>query len=480
MNLNRPVFRMLSDEKCYEIHLKSLELLERVGMLVQDEKALSLLKEAGCFVSSDNRVKVPPSLIKKALSTVPERVVLCNRDGERVMFLESDKVYFGTGSDTPFTIDPFKRVRRKTVKEDVANWAKLCDALPNIDFVMSMGIASDVPSHSSYVHQFEAMVKSTRKPIVFTANNGEDIEVIYRIAVTVAGSEERLRERPFILLYAEPIEPLICSKMSMEKLLFCAERGIPALFAPGILTGGTAVVTSAGALVQANAEMLMGILISQLKREGAPMVYGGGIISMDMRSCIGAYSGPEQRARFCAMADMAHFYRLPVFDLAGASDSLEFDAQAGAEATFSLLLSALSGANLIHDVGYLESGLTSSGEMILFCDEIIDMVKRFLKGIEVNEETLAIDVMERVGPGGHFLQDEHTLRHFKDEIWHPRFLNRDRYEVWMEKGGIKLEDKLNKEVREILRKHQVPPLPDDVSKEISKIVSEYDKCGVKT
>ena len=250
-----PRIRILSDDQVREIHFTSLEILERTGVEVRNVRALEMLRKAGARVSGE-RVRMPSQLVKHAIDSAPERVVLSRRTGERVMALEEGRVFFGTGSETPNTIDVETRQRRPATGQDIENMARLCDALPNMDFAMTMGIANDAPRESAFLYGFIAMVSGTSKPVVFTAQDGEEMADIYEIAAAAAGGRESLRRRPFLIHYAEPISPLIHSPLGVEKLLFCAERHIPVAYVSGASAGATLPATVAGASAVANAECL--------------------------------------------------------------------------------------------------------------------------------------------------------------------------------------------------------------------------------
>ena len=464
-------FRPLTDDQIYKLHLASLDILERTGVSVQEQEARQLLLDAGAYPDQGDRVRIPAWLIKQALSTAPEQVVLYSRDGRPAMPMEADNVFFGTGSDTPNTIDPYTRRRRPPVKDDVRKIACFCDALAGIDFVMSMGIPSDVPTSVTYVHEFDAMISGTNKPVVFTANDNRDMRTIYEIAAVVAGDEQRLRERPFLLLYSEPISPLQHTRDGTEKLIFCADKGIPCVYVSGIMSGGNAPVTLAGAISMANAEVLSGLAISQLKRPGAPFIYGANVSVMDMRTAGYSYGAPEFSLANSIFAAMAHYYTLPVWGLAGAADSKTLDAQAAAEATFSILTAVLSGGNLVHDVGYLESGLTSCMEMILFGEEIINMSRRLAGGVALDENSLAANVIDQIGPGGNYIGCDHTLDNFRTAHWLPRFMDRRHYEAWHADGEPNMYDRLNAEVKSILETHTAAPLARDKATEIKRIIA---------
>ncbi|MGD8603283.1 MAG: trimethylamine methyltransferase family protein [Anaerolineales bacterium] len=468
-----PGIRVLSQDQLERIHQSTLELLRRTGVEVVVEEVRDLLVSAGCWMDG-NRVRIPPHLIDWALGTAPSRVVLCDRDGSPALELEGRKGYYGTGSDTPYVLDLDTGQRRQAVLQDVANVAHLVDALEHIDFLMCMGIASDVTGDLSDLYHFRAMLQNTVKPIVYTAWSRENLEDIIAMAEAVMGGAEALRRSPVCALYSEPISPLTHAKESCEKLLYIAGKGLPVVYTPGMMTGASAPVTLAGALVQANAELLSGLLICQLVREGAPMVYGGGLLSMDMSSGLISYAAPEFMLGMMALSEMGQYYRLPVFSFAGCSDSKIFDQQAGAEGAMWMLLSALSGGNLIHDVGYVESGLTASYEMIVAMDEVAGMVKRILRGVPVDDEMIGLDVIDVVGPGGHFLEQGHTLRHFRNN-WFPKLMHRGSRAAWDESGQKTLGMRAAERARELLKSHTPKALDNKVSEELEKIIQQAEK-----
>jgi len=468
-------FRALTDKQIQKLHLATLDILERTGVLVLNKEARKLLLDAGAWPGEGDRVRIPSWMIKDALARAPEKVVLHKRTGERTVPLEGDRVFFGTGSDTPNTIDPYARSRRRSVKEDTRKFALLCDYLPNFDFVMSMGIAEDAREGDSYVEEFESMLLGSSKPIVYTANGISDMEIIYEMATVVAGDKEALRQRPFLLHYAEPISPLVHSETGTGKLLFCAERHIPVVYVSGCMSGGTMPVTLSAAITVANAECLSGLLIAQLKSPGCPFIYGANVGTIDMRTCQYAYASPEHSLTNSIFADMAHYYKLPVWGLAGASDSKVFDEQAAAEGLFSIFAATLSGANLVHDVGYIENGLTSSLEMVLHSDETISMCRRFVAGVTIDEASLAADLIDAVGPRGNYIDQMHTAENFRAQHWLPRFMDHRTFHDWSAAGSPTLYERLNAEVKRILESHEPAPLDDDKKKEIRRIIDSRHK-----
>lgn len=452
-----PSLTLLNQSQKEAIHRATLELLRRTGVQVRSAEVRKLLFEAGCWLEED-RVRIPPHLLNWAVRVAPSRVVLCDRTGDPALHLEGSNSYYGTGSDTVFVIDPYTGERRRAVLGDITNVSRLVDALPHISFIMCMGIATDVNEAISDLYHFREMVANTQKPIIYTAWNRQNLVEIIEMAETVAGSPAALQRSPFCALYSEPIAPLVHAEESCDKLLTICRKGLPVVYTPGLITGASSPVTRAGAIVQANAELLSGLLICQLIREGTPVVAGaGGMMTMDMSTTLASYGAPEFMLDWCALAEMGHYYDLPIFGFAGVTDAKSFDQQAGIEGAIWMLLNALAGGNLIHDVGYIEAGLTASYDMIVAMDEVAGLVERFMGGIEVTAETLALEVIERVGPGGHFLEEDHTYRHFR-ENWYPALLDRKTRDDWQAAGGQSMGQRTGARVREILQNHQPVPL----------------------
>lgn len=462
---------VLDARQADRIHQASLEILSRTGVVVQSREALSLLAGAGAAID-DVRVRIPGRLVAKALETAPKSITIHDRQGRVAMSLEDGRTYFGTGSDCPSVIDLETGQHRASTKADVARNARVCDGLVNIDFCMSMGIASDASQITSYVHQFDAMVRHTSKPLVFTAQGADDMRDILDLAMAVvAGGREELKVRPRHILYNEPISPLNHTPDGLAKMMFAAEHGIPMIYIGSPMMGASAPVTMAGCIAQANAEGLSGLVIHQLKCPGAPFIYGADASILDMRTMIFVYGAPELQLMDMAFADLARRYQLPFFCIAGASDAKVLDAQAGAEMAQSLLVSALNGCNLIHDVGYLESGLCSSAESVVLADELIGMVRRYLAAFEISEDTLALDVIDRVGPTGDFLSDDHTLANYRRDVWYPAVFDRRRFEAWFADGGEPINKPLQRKAQTILADCEGPALSAQQTKTMDEILA---------
>jgi len=467
-------FRVLSNDQIERIFLSALEILENTGTRIYAAKARDLLSKAGAKIDGEI-ARIPAGLVKEMLASVPPRVAVSNRNGERSMILESHRIYYGTGSDCPFIYDAVTGERRQFVKKDIEDAARVVDACPNLDFHMSLGLMSDVPTYSYDRHQAAAMFRNTVKPLVLTAMSREGLSDIAEMYYLIAGSREAFEISPGFVVYLEPITPLLHGKAVMEKLIFAAERRIPAIYTPCPIGGATAPVTIAGMIAVAVAEFLTGMCVAQLVRRGAPLIMGGVLSPMDMRTMILTYGSPELHVASAAITDVAHWMKVPVFSTAGCSDSKILDEQAAIEAALSIMAAGLSGANLIHDVGFLESALIGSHEMVVLSDEIVGMVKRFLAAVEVSDETLALNVVEEVGPGGNFLSCEHTARNLRKELWFPKLMDRSRYCSWEADGRKTMGDRVRARVADNLNKHKTPPLPEKVDAAIDKILAQADR-----
>ncbi len=466
----QPRMTMMSREDRLRLHQASCEILRRTGVEVLCQEGLELLKQGGAAVTRE-LVKIPPSLVEWALASAPSSFNLYYRGSDEVAVkLDGQHVYFGPGSDTFRYLDPRSGKRRDFTLADIADTMRLCDALPEIGFVMSVGVPRDVPTELYFRYQYATMLKHTTKPMVVVCNDLADMKAIAGMAAATMGGMEKLSKRPNILLYSEPTTPLQHSLEAVEKLLFCAEHSIPVTHSPAPMIGGTAPSTIAGAVALGNAEMLSGLVMHQLKNPGAPFLYGHGAHHLDMKTMISVYGAPEfQLARVMA-GEMGQFYGLPVWGYTGHSDSKVVDGQAAADAQFSAMVALLSKTNLNHDVGYLEAGLTNSPEMMVLTNEIISMTRRFVQGVRLDDEALAVDVIDEVGPGGEFLSHDHTMTHWR-ELWLPQIFDRQRLEPWQAEGSKDVNSRLREVTVTLMNEHEVPALPSSIEKEIEEMLT---------
>lgn len=478
MPLATPQFQMLNRSQCEQIHLAALEILRRSGVRVHQDEALSLLQEAGALVGENNLVKIPASLVEWALRQAPSRIGLCSRGSNRVVApLEARHVSFGPGSDCPNYLDPKSGESRLFNTADVSACIRLVDALPELSFVMSMGIPSDLMNDAAnrkgnaYRQQFALMVEHTTKPAVFVCDDRADCEAIAAMAAAAAGGIDRLRVNPTLLLYSEPTTPLQHSRTATEKLLYMAEQQLPIVHSPAPMMGGTAPITLAGGLALGLAEVLSSLVMHQLKRPGAPFLFGSGLHHLDMKTTISVYGAPEFQLARAGVAALGQFYGLPTWGYAGHTDSNVMDEQAAADAVFSVMVALLTGTNLVHDVGYVEAGLATSPEMMVFTADTITMLRRFMAGITLDAEAMALEVIDRVGPGGNYLADDHTLAHFR-EFWQPKLFDRRRSADWRAAGSKRLSQRLREKTVALMDDHKPEPLAENVKAEIQYILSQ--------
>jgi trimethylamine---corrinoid protein Co-methyltransferase len=465
-----PQFSILSDSQLEDIHLAALEVLRRTGIRFHHPEAVDMLKHAGAFVSDGNLVKLPTRMVENALSSTPGRVIMCDRNGKQAVFLEGRKVNFGTGSDCLNLLDPETGEHRRFTQNDIINGYHLCDALPNIHFVMSIGLPADVDPKCTYDVQMAMMLEHTTKPIVFVTNDQASCQRAIDMAAVVAGGYEPLREQQHILLYSEPSSPLQQSKTAVDKLLMMAEYELPVVHSPGPQMGGTAPITMASGLSMSLAEIFSSLVLHQLKKPGAPFIFGAGLHHMDMKATQICYASPEFQLTKAAIAELGRWYGIPTWGYAGCSDAKVMDEQAALEAMLSVLMAQLSAGNLIHDVGYMESGLTCSYEMIVLTDELVSMTNNLMKAIDTSTDSLMLDEIDRVGPGGHFLNTDQTLNRFRD-FWYPTLLDRSIRSTWLRKGATTLGNRLNAKVKEIIKDHKPEPMNKSVVKQVNEILS---------
>jgi len=471
----RPVsFRVLSDDQVAEIKRAAFEVMLKVGFSVLHEGARKMLKQAGALVNGEN-VKVPEHVVTECLRTAPKGWTIYDREGNRAMEIEGRKSYYGTSTASPRTKDALSGEIHPTRVADIATGAKIADALENIDWVMPMGSVQDVPPMVADLHEFEAVVSNTTKPIVFLGYTPRGVELAFEMAAEVAGGLENLQQRPFIVFYPEPISPLVWPADVVDRLFVGADLCLPQIQGPTVQFGATGPVTLAGAVVQGTAEALMCLVMAQLRKPGCPFGLGCNFAIFDMAAGLLSMASPEMSLALAAQAEVAQSFGLPTWGLAGSTDAKVLDAQAGIESTFSILAQGLAGLNLIHDVGYIDNGMVCSTAQLVLGNESIGMAKRFIRGIEINRETLAREVIEKVGPGGHYLDQDHTYDHFKSELWMPGLLTRTAYDEWQNQGAKDMAARIQEKLEDIVKNHEAPLLPDNTLTALKTIRQKGEK-----
>ena len=469
----QPSLSFLSDQDKQSIHQAVLRILSEIGMKIYHNEALALLKAAGCPIDKDQIVKISPALVQQAIESAPDNIAVFDRTGRHVMDLGQRRAYFGTGSDLIYSLDAKSMQRHTCLLEDVRRAARVCDALPNIDFIMSFAHPSDQPPELAYLLSFQAMSAHSIKPIVTTAKDREDLSEMLEIARILRNGKEALQSKPYILHYTEPISPLKHPFESVDKLLFCAEESIPVVYSPAPISGSTAPLTIAGHVAQGLSECFCGLVIHQLKAKGAPFLMGTGPAVLDMATMQCSYNAPEYLLAYQAIVEMSHFYNLPNWGYAGTSDAQVPDGQATFEAGLLTFISTMAGSNLNHDVGYLDFGRTGSLEMIVILDETIDQIRRMQQGIPVNAEMLAVDVIGEVGFEGNFLVHDHTLKHLRTTQWRPTLTSRMDHPNWLSSGATTLLERARQRLDQLLESHQPAAIPVDQTTRVQKRIDSF-------
>ncbi len=470
-----PQLKVLSEEQKAELYKTALTILSRVGVNVYNPEGRQLLAEAGASVDG-KRVLIPAAIIENALKTAPRSFKLWDRNGQSYLDVAPNTVYFGSGPTCTYFSDPVTGERRPARRGDAGLTAKVCDALPNLDFIMSLGLYSDVTPVLSPVYEFADMIVNSTKPIAAWANDDATLRAVYEIAKVVAGGADNLRQKPSFVHFATYQSPLQHKDESVGTMLWAAEHDIPVALLGGPTVGLESPITSAGGLVLFLAAALSGLAMIQLKKPGAPIAIGGVPAAMDLRTVRPSYGSPEMSLNTAACSELTRYLNLPFMGTAGATESKRIDAQTGAEVMSQIIFSALSGAGLVHDVGFLDCADIGSLELLILANEIIDYVKRMMRGIEVSPETIMLDLIEKIGPGGQFLAERETASLCRQEIWMPKVFDRNPYAAWQEMGGKSTAEITQEKLQDILSQHHPPELAQSALNQIEMILkSEEDR-----
>jgi len=463
-----PSLKIVSESQIHEIKQAALLILERTGVKLGHPEALRLVKAAGAIVRED-RVFTPRYLIEEALAKAPKGFVVYDRLGNPVMDLSGRKSYYGTSTASPNQEEIGSRKIIPTTLEGISRGARLADGLGNIDFVMPFGTANDAPLESAELYEMEEVMANTTKPVVFCGYSGRGVALALEMAAAVAGGREELARKPFVIPYPEPITPLHYPFEVVERIFACSDFMIPQLTSGAQITGMTSPMTLAGSLALANAECFFSIFLAQLRKAGSPCFICASIGTSNLRNGLGHISCPELSLTLAVQAAIGRSLGLPTWGLAGATDSKTVDAQAGIEAALELVLQALAGVSLIHDSGYLDMGMSCSFAMLVMDDEIISWVKRFMSGLEISADTLATEVIHKVGPGGNFLTNKHSVKYARSESWQSGLFSKEAYNTWAEAGRKTLEERAHERAAKILAEHRPEPLPEKVRVDIAAI-----------
>ena len=460
-------YARMGQPECEKIHLASLEILECVGVDVHDEKARQLLVKGGARADG-LRIRIPEHLVEKALALAPHRMTLYDRHGQVAIRAWKYNTYFGGGSDCLNVLDHRTGQRRRATLKDVQEAVTLMDALPEVAFVMSQFLPGEVDQRIYDRYQMEVMLNHTTKPIVFVSPDLQGCVAAVEMCEAVAGGPEAFQQRPFATCYINVTSGLIANAEALQKCMVLAEKGLPLLYIPLNAGGVNSPVTTAGCMASMNAGTLLGIVLAQLVREGTPVAvpgWNGG--PYNLKTMVGNYVLADEQG---VPTTMGRYYDLPVFGLGGSTDAKVLDQQCGMEVSLSLMTALLHGANIVHDVGFMDSGMQGSLQLHVIANDTIGWLRAATAGVVVNDETLALDIIDELGPTGNYLAHDHTLRHFK-EPYYSRLADKGTHSQWLERGATTMEERAAREVDRILASHAPEPLPADVQRDIRKIVA---------
>lgn len=466
---DHPQFRVLSDGKLERLHEATLEVLGTIGVKVARQEAIDMLSEAGCEVDCDI-VKLPRPLIEDAIASAPKRITIYNREGEEALHLGSKAAYTMTGYTDLDFFDVDTGERRPYCLDDFRLVSRIADALPNVDAIGQPGVvrpSTENPLEVINHLEVEAMMTNTSKPLHLLVASGEILNDCFEMAeaIVLANGFKSLAEKPFVMPMLNPVSPLIFNEETIDKLLLSVDWGVPVICGPMPLAGGTSPMTPAGTIVQNNAESLAGLVIAHVRRKGAPYVMITFTATIDMRTGM-VCGGPEATLMQIGAIELGHYYGIPICGswIGGGSRGL-LDGQTGWFQMLGGLTGMLSGANAGMGVG---SGY--SLEACVMADELVGMLKNMMKGVPVDEETLAVEVIREIGPGGGmFLDHPHTYKHFR-EFWQPTLITRLEYEDWEAGGSKSMEDLVKERLQDIICNHKPKPIPDEAKKKIGRII----------
>ncbi len=468
----RPTLELLSQGLLERIVAEALDVLHKVGVLVDDDEALGLLGDGGAWVDrKSRRATIPEDLVWRSVRSVPKAPAISSRDGEPALRLEEWNVYFDPGSAAIKILDSQTLEARAATSADLIDLVRLADALPNLAAQSTALVVSDVPREIADRYRLFLVLLNSSKPVVTGTFTVEGFAVMKEMLAAVAGNPQKLRENPCAIFDACPSPPLKWSHLTVQTLLECARSGLPAELVSMPLFGATSPATLAGALVQHTAENLSGVVIHQLAGPGSPIVYGGSPAVFDMRYGTTAMGAVETAMVVCAYAQIGRRLGLPTHGYLGQSDAKVVDAQAGLESSPGILLAALAGVNVVSGAGMLEFESCQSLEKLVIDDEICGMALRLARGIPGRGPRLAEDLWGDLAAGDHFLTSPTTLRWLRGELTFPSaVIDRRSRETWLADGGATAQDRARRRVRDVLASHEPKPLADEVRRELVKIM----------
>jgi len=468
-------YRPLTEDSIIKIDRTVMRVIEEVGFEVNSEAALNLFEQAGAWVDrKERRVRLPQARARKLIGIAPPEVRLCGQEEKNDIYLGGNRVYTGTGGTALYIYEPATRQKRPATLEDLKRIARLVNRLDNIHLFMLPTYPNELPIEQVDVNRFFAGLDNTTKHIMGGVYTLDGIKQVLRMAEMVAGSAEKLEERPLISMIGCSISPLKMDANYGDLVIEIAQRGIPLVCPAEPLCGATSPITLAGNLVIQTADSLMGVMLTQIVKPGTPVIFGSVATNTDLSDFKYLAGSVEMGLLNAAGAQMAQFYHLPFYATGGMTDSKVLDAQSGYESAITSLLCALAGANFIHDAaGMMEFAMTACYEKFVIDSEILGMVMRAVAGIRVSDDTLAFDLIKEVGPGGNFVAARHTRRFMRREHYRPTLSDQNSREAWEAKGGKAIWQKAGEKAKRLIAEpkyHMPAEVRERILSEITGIV----------
>ena len=466
---------VLSNKEIIEIDSASKEILEETGVKVLSEEALKIYESGGAKVDYDNMiVRIPEKLAQRCIDSAPSEYKLYSRDKDSFLDFGKNLGYSASGHNAIYTLDTKTMERRPSTKEEVGNFAKISDALPNIHVVGVQAMPQDVFSKSSILHAVDTVANNTSKHIYFSPENVEEAKALIDMLRVVNG-EEDLKKSPIATCQLSPISPLTWSKGTAEAVVEIASSGIPLCILPQPYCGVTSPITLAGTLTSNNVEEISALVLSQIVNEGSPFIYGAAWTTFEMNKGTVLIGTPERCLLSVGGAQIARYYNLPSHCIAFDTDSNIYDEQNGFEKIFNTIATLQSGINLIVNAGMFSTGMTVSYEQLIVDHEIATFVYRYLEGITVNKDSIAKEVIKKVGQRKDYMTEPHTLKYLRSgEHASYKVSNRDVYDMWKNNGKLSITDNARKVAEEIIREHEPKPLTKDKQEKLKDIIDSYE------
>lgn len=472
-----PTLQILSRDDIESIHLASMKLLEEVGVLIYNDTALKLLADAGVEVDFDKKLAyIPQHLVKECLVKAPSTIKLYSRDGKNDRVLEGNRVTYNPGSAALYILDSKTNEVRRPLSRDLADLVKLTDALEYVQAQSTALVVSDAPEGIVDRYRLYIVLKNSPKAIITGTFSIDAIYDMKRMLEVVAGGEKELARKPMAIFDTCPSAPLKWSELLSQNLIDCAKFRIPAEILPMPQLGATGPATLAGSLVQHNAEFLSGLVMAQISNPGAPVIYGGSPTTFDQRYLTARLGAIETMMLGCSYAQLGKYYGLPTHMYLGLSDTKVVDAQCGFESGIAITLGALAGINVISGPGMLNFENCQSLEKLVIDNSICGMALRLVEGVRVDDETMSVDLIRKVGPGGVYLAEKHTLEWFRKEQYMPsELVDRQESTAWKAAGSKDVVKRAREIVKKTLKEHKPEPLPSDVEKDLDNVMKDIMK-----